>query len=328
MPTLFSGSRRRLLTLASLCSLAWSPLARAQGTPINQPIRLVVGYAAGGPADSAARLIAPVLAADLGQPVVVDNRPGAGGSMGGDLVAKAAPDGLMLFFAASPTMTISPHLLKAMPFDPLRDLTPVAPLLSFSNVLVVNKKQPFRTVPELVAYARAHPGKLAYGSAGVGATNHLSAELFARRAGIQLTHVPYKGNAPALADLIGGHIQLMFDIIGSARSVVRSGQVRALAVTSSERNPSLPEVPTFQEVGIPDFEVSGWYALYGPPRLPPEQVERLNAAARKALKQARLQARWLEQGYEIWSGNPEQLAQRASRELALWATITPGVQVD
>lgn len=318
-----SMGRRTLL--AAACAATLAPLAvQAQG----QPVRLVVGYAAGGPVDAAARLFAPVLAKELGQPVVVENRPGAGGAMAGDMVAKGAPSGQLMFFAASPTMTISPHILKAMLFDPARDLTPVAPILSYANVLVANKEQPFKTVAELHAYAKANPGKVAYGSAGMGASNHLSGELFARRAGIQLTHVPYKGNAPAMTDVIGGQLAMMFDIIGTGRNYVHSGRVRALAVTSRERNPSMPDVPTMREAGIADYEVGGWYGLYGPPRLPQEIVARFNEATRRALASEELKAKLVEQGYELWTGGPQLLAERAARELALWGTVTKGIQVE
>jgi tripartite-type tricarboxylate transporter receptor subunit TctC len=247
--------------------------------------------------------------------------------MGGDAVAKATPNGLLLFFAASPTMTISPHVLKSMPFDPAKDVTPIAPILSYSNVLVVNKDQPFKTVPELISYAKANPNKLAYGSAGMGASNHLSGELFALRTGTTLTHVPYKGNAPAMTDVIGGQINMMFDIIGSARNYVASGRVLAMAVTSRERNASMPDVPTMREAGLADYEVGGWYGLYGPAKLPAEMVQRLNDATRKALAGDELKTKWAEQGYDLWVGSPQLLADRAARELALWATVTKGIQV-
>nr|WP_315227380.1 tripartite tricarboxylate transporter substrate binding protein [uncultured Limnohabitans sp.] len=306
--------------------LLFFPLAVLAQTS-GQTVRLVVGYAAGGPVDAAARLFAPALSRELGQPVVVENRAGAGGAMGGDAVAKAAPNGLLLFFAASPTMTISPHILKSMPFDPAKDVTPIAPILSYANVLVVNKDQPFKTVPELISYAKAHPNKLAYGSAGMGASNHLSGELFALRTGTTLTHVPYKGNAPAMTDVIGGQINMMFDIIGSARNYVSSGRVLAVAVTSRERNVSMPDVPTMREAGLADYEVGGWYGLYGPAKLPADMVQRLNEATRKALAGDELKAKWAEQGYDLWVGSPQLLADRAARELALWATVTKGIQV-
>lgn len=326
MPTFFSSSRRWLLTLGSLSPLLLSTPVQAQGG--GQPIRLVVGYAAGGPVDATARLFAPALAKELGQPVVVENRPGAAGSMGGDAVAKAAPNGLLLYFGASPTLTISPHILKSMPFDVSKDLTAIAPLVSYSNVLVINKDQPFKTLPELVAYARANPGKLAYGSAGMGASNHLSGELFALRAGIKLTHVPYKGNAPAMTDVIGGQLSMMFDIIGSARNYISTQRVRPLAVTSRERNASLPEVPTMVESGIADYDVGGWYGLYGPARMSPELVTRLNEATRRALAQDELKAKLIEQGYDLWTGSPQLLAERAARDLALWGTVAKGIQVE
>lgn len=320
-----AGSRRASCLLMGLLALA--PLAALAQAPSDQAVKLLVGYAAGGPVDAAARLFAPTLARELGQPVIVENRPGAGGAMAGDSVARALPNGLVLFFAASPTITISPHILKAMPFDPAKDLTPIAPILSYANVLVANKDQPFKTVTELVAYARANPGKIAYGSAGMGASNHLSGELFALRTGTQLLHVPYKGNAPAMTDVIGGQINMMFDIIGSARNYISSGRVRAVAVTSRKRNASLPDVPSMREAGIADYEVGGWYGLYGPAKLSADRVARLNEATRKALANDELKNKLIEQGYDLWIGAPQVLAERAARELALWATVTKSIDV-
>ena len=317
--------RSAVKLLAGLLALA--PLAALAQAPAGQTVKLVVGYAAGGPVDAAARLFAPALARELGQTVIVENRPGAGGAMGGDSVAKAPPNGLLLFFAASPTITISPHILKSMPFDPAKDLTAVAPILSYANVLVINKDQPFKSVPELVAYAKANPGKVAYGSAGMGASNHLSGELFAVRTGTTLTHVPYKGNAPAMTDVIGGQINMMFDIIGSARNYIGASRVRAVAVTSRDRNASLPDVPSMRELGIADYEVGGWYGLYGPAKLPADIVSRLNEATRKALAVDELKNKLVEQGYDLWTGSPQLLSERAARELALWATVTKGIQV-
>ncbi len=324
--TSWGQQRRQQLSRWVLTGLLFAPLA-ALAQPAGQTVRLVVGYAPGGPVDAAARLFAPALARELGQTVVVENKPGAGGAMGGDMVAKAAPNGLLLFFAASPTMTISPHVLKAMPFDTAKDVTPIAPILSYANVLVVNKDQPFKTVPELVAYAKANPGKVAYGSAGMGASNHLSGELFAVRTGTTLNHVPYKGNAPAMTDVIGGQINMMFDIIGSARNYVASNRVRAVAVTSRERNASMPDVPSMREVGIADYDVGGWYALYGPAKMPADLVARLNEATRKALAGDELKNKLIEQGYDIWTGSPQLVSERAARELTLWGTVTKGIQV-
>ncbi len=295
---------------------------QAQST---QAVKLIVGYAAGGPVDTTARLFAPHFARELGQTVVVENRPGAAGALGGDAVAKSVPASGLLYFTASPTMTITPHLLKAMPFDPVKDLVAVAPVVSYTNVLVVNKDQPFKTLPELVAYAKANPGKVAYGSAGIGASNHLSGELLALRTGTEMTHVPYKGNAPAMTDVIGGQINMMFDIISTARGYVATGRVRPVAVTSRERNTSMPDVPTMREVGVADYEVGGWFGIFGPAKLPADVVARYNAAAAKALANEELKARLIEQGYDVWTGSAQMLAERAVKELALWGPVTKGI---
>ncbi|HEY9065290.1 MAG TPA: tripartite tricarboxylate transporter substrate-binding protein [Burkholderiaceae bacterium] len=315
-------NRRRLVFAAAALFAAF---AQAQTAPT---VHLLVGYTAGGPVDTAARVFAPVLARELGAQVIVENKPGASGALAGAAVAKAPADGLTLFFAASPTITIAPHVQKKMSFDPAKELTPVAPVLTYSNVLVVNKDLPFRSVKELIAYAQAHPGKVFYGSAGVGASNHLSGELFAAQTKTQLLHVPYKGNLPAMTDVIGGQLAMMFDIASTARNFVSGGRVRALAVTSRERNPSLPEVPTMREAGLPDYEVIGWYGLYGPAGLPAAQVARLNEAVRRTLASDELRALWTEQGYDKWTGGPEVLAAQAAKDFAMWAGVTKGITVE
>lgn len=315
--------------IARRAALAAGALFLATGAAAQTaPVRLLVGYTAGGPVDAAARLFAPVLARELGVPVIVDNRPGASGALAGAAVAKAPPDGLTLYFAASPTITITPHVQKKMVLDPAKDLAPVAPVLTYANVLVINKDLPFQTLTELVAHAKAHPGKLFFGSAGVGASNHLSAELFAARTGTKLTHVPYKGNLPAMTDVIGGQLSMMFDITSTARNFITAGRVRALAVTSRERNPSLPQVPTMRESGLPDYEVVGWYGVYGPAQLPAATVARLNDAVRKALASDELRTLWNEHGYERWTGGPEVLAAQAAKDLAMWAGVTKGIEIE
>lgn len=316
--------RRAWLAGAAALALAAPGLAFAQAAG-GAPVKLIVGYAAGGPVDSAARVFAPVFSRELGQPVVVENRVGAGGAVAGQSVVKAAPNGQEIYFAASPTMTISPHVLKAMTFDPLKDLAPLAPILSYANVLVVNLQQPYKTLPELVAYAKAHPGQLSFGSAGMGASNHLSAELFARRAGIELNHVPYRGNAPAMTDVMAGQIQMMFDIIGSAKAYIEAGKVQVVAVTSRERNPALPQVPSMAELGIRDYDIGGWYGLYGPLGMSAELSQRIGAAATRALQDPELRKRWLAQGYVLWTGTPADLDERMRREHALWGEVTRGM---
>lgn len=318
-----------LAGLAGSLLLGLAPAASAQASPQSGPVvKLIVGYAAGGPVDMAARVFAPVLGRELGQNVIVENRPGAAGAMGGASVAKATPNGAELFFAASPTLTITPHVMKAMPLDVRKDLAPVAPILTYANVLVVNNDLPVKTVPELIAYARAHPGKLAYGSAGMGASNHLSGELFAQRTNTQMTHVPYRGNAPAMADVMGAQIQMMFDIIGSARGYIDGQKVRPLAVTSRERNPSLPDLPSMAELGVPNYDVGGWFGLYGPQGMAPELMRRLATATGKALQDGELRKRWAEQGYVVWSGSATDLHKRQMDELALWAEVTKGMKFE
>ncbi|ADU97961.1 tripartite tricarboxylate transporter substrate binding protein [Alicycliphilus denitrificans] len=320
--------RLALAALAITPSLLAALPAAAQDA---QPVRLIVGYAAGGPVDQGARLFGQALSKELGMPVMVENKPGANATIAGNEVVRAKPDGLTLWFAASPTITISPNVMTKMPFDPAKDLAPVAPILSYYNVLVVNNNEPYKNVRELVAYAKANPGKLAYGSAGVGGSNHLGALLFARRSGIEMNHIPYKGNAPAMTDVIGGQLNMMLDIISTASSYIHSGKVRAIAVTSPQRNASLPDVPTFAESGIEGlkgFDVGGWYGVYGPKGMAPELVAKLNKATNAALAQPDLKKRYKDLGYDEWTGNPQKLAERAAKERAMWATVTQGITVD
>ena len=320
--------RLALAALAITPSLLAALPAAAQDA---QPVRLIVGYAAGGPVDQGARLFGQALSKELGMPVMVENKPGANATIAGNEVVRAKPDGLTLWFAASPTITISPNVMSKMPFDPAKDLAPVAPILSYYNVLVVNNNEPYKNVRELVAYAKANPGKLAYGSAGVGGSNHLGALLFARRSGIEMNHIPYKGNAPAMTDVIGGQLNMMLDIISTASSYIHSGKVRAIAVTSPQRNASLPDVPTFAESGIEGlkgFDVGGWYGVYGPKGMAPELVAKLNKATNAALAQPDLKKRYKDLGYDEWTGNPQKLAERAAKERAMWATVTQGITVD
>lgn len=297
----------------------------------NKTIRLMVGYSAGGPVDQVARLLAPALGKELGANVIVENKTGANATLAGDTVAKARPDGSVLWFAASPTITISPNIMRKMPFDPAKDLTPVAPVLSYYNVLVINKDLPYQSVKSLVDFARVNPGKLTYGSAGTGGSNHLCGELFADRTGTKLNHIPYKGNAPAMTDVMGGNLTMMFDIVGSARAYISSGKVRALAVTSPQRNPSLPNVPTMAESGLSGlagFDVGGWYGVYAPPGAPEALVARYNQAMNKVLAQAEVKDKLHEMGYELWSGAPKLLADRGNKERAMWATVTKGIEVE
>ncbi|MET3380288.1 MULTISPECIES: tripartite tricarboxylate transporter substrate binding protein [Variovorax] len=322
-------SRRHLMAaMAGSAALAALPHRAFAQQPLPPLIKLVVGYSAGGPVDGAARLLAPALSQELGTQVIVDNRPGASGSLGGDAVAKAAPDGTMLFFGASPTITINPNVQRKMAFDPMKDLTPIAPLVDYTNVLVVNNEVPVRNLAELLAYAKARPGKVFYGSAGVGASNHLSGALLEKMTGVQLTHVPYKGSAPALADVMGGTVTMMFDIIATSKPFIQTGKVRALAVTSRQRNRMLPDVPTMIESGVPGYDVGGWFGLYGPARMDPALVARMNAAAQKMLAREDIAHRLREQGYDVWSGAADLLATKGRSDRQLWATASKGIEAE
>jgi tripartite-type tricarboxylate transporter receptor subunit TctC len=325
----FPGLCRALggLALAAAAIAATAP-AWAQAGPSANTVRLVVGYAAGGPVDSAARQFAPLLARELARNVIIDNRPGAAGLLGAETVAKSPADGATLYFGASPTLTISPHVLKSMTLDPGKDLAPVSPVLSYANALVINKDLPITSLKELIAHAKANPGAVTYGSAGMGASNHLSGELFAKQSGTQLTHVPYKGNAPAMNDVIGGQLAMMFDIISTARGYAQSGRVRALAVTSRNRNPSLPDVPTMREAGLAGYEVIGWYGVYGPAGLSADQVKQLNGAVNRALADEGLRKLWAEQGYEMWVGEPARLAAQQRADFELWRGVTAGIKFE
>jgi tripartite-type tricarboxylate transporter receptor subunit TctC len=314
---------RRTLLIAALACLAGA--LHAQQVPST--VRLLVGYSAGGPVDQAARMIAPVLARELGTTVLVENKPGANATTAGDSVAKAPPDGTLLWFAASPTVTISPNVMTRMPFEPTKDLVAIAPILSYYNVLVIHKDLPFKSLRELVDYARANPGKVTYGSAGMGGSNHLSGELLAARTGTKMLHVPYKGNAPAMTDVIGGQITMMFDIVSTARNYITGDKVRAIAVTSPARNPSLPQVPTMTESGIADYEVGGWYAVYGPAQLPKALAARYEQALAAALKDPELKAKLEAAGYELWSGGAGAVDARAKKERAMWATVTKDIKI-
>ena len=322
MPTHFC----RRTALAAFALAALSPLALAQAPAAS--VRLLVGYAAGGPVDAMARIFAPALSRELGATVIVENKPGASGALAGELTSTAAADGATFWFAASPTVTIVPHIQKKLKFDAMRDLTPVAPLLTYANVLVVPQSSPLKSVADLLSQAKANPGKVFYGSAGVGASNHLSGELLAHQANVQLTHVPYKGNAPAMNDVIGGQLQMMFDIVGGAQKFITGGQVRALAVTSATRNPMLPDVPTMREAGMPGYEVVGWMAIYGPPRLPAAATDRMADATRKVLATADFQQRLAALGYSPWSGPAAELVAQATKERAMWGTVTKGIEID
>ncbi|CAG2151901.1 Bug family tripartite tricarboxylate transporter substrate binding protein [Cupriavidus numazuensis] len=307
---------------------ALASLASASDLYPSRPVKLIVGYAAGGPVDSAARVYAQHLGTVLGQPVLVDNRAGAGGAIAAALTAKSSPDGYTLFFVGSPTLTMAPLVQKTAMYKPLKDFTLVGLLNTYTNVLLVANDSPLRSVGDLIGYAKSHPDGLAFGSAGVGASNHLAAELLAQRGGVRFLHVPYKGNSPAVTDLIGGKIGFMFDVTGTAVGYVQGGKLRALAVTSQARNPALPGVPTVAESGLAGFNVSGWFALIGPPGLPPAVVDRLVAANQEVGNNAAFQQSLARGGYTPSITGPAQFTERLRQDLALWGDVIGKAKIE
>jgi tripartite-type tricarboxylate transporter receptor subunit TctC len=294
--------------------------AFAQDAYPSKPIRLVVPYAAGGPADLLARSVGEKLAARLGQPVLIDNRPGAGGHTGGEQVAKGPADGYTL------VLTTIAHngavkLYNNLRYDPAIDLQPVILLAESPSVLLVKNALPVKSVPELLALARNQPGKLTYGSAGNGSAMHMAAELLRSMAKIDYVHVPYRGGAPAMADLLGGQIDLMFDSLGTAHQQITSGKVRALAVTSTVRNPSLPDVPTLAEAGVPGYSSVPWYEISAPRGVPPAIVTRLNAELNVALKAPDLVQRWEMLGVLPLGGSPADAVARNRAETQKWSAV-------
>ena len=279
-----SGNPQRRFALAVLLGLVAmpfaTPLAYAQSFP-DKPLRLIVPFPAGGPTDIVARPLGQLLSDSLKQPVVIDNRGGAGGSIGADLVAKSPPDGYTLIMATVGTHAINGSLYKKLPYDPVKDFTPIALVASAPVAVVVNPAQPYKSIGDLVSAANASPGKVSFGSAGSGTPGHLTGEMFAGSAGVKLQHVPYKGSAPAVTDLLGGQIPMMFDPLQSVIANVRAGKLRALAISSTKRSPLLPDVPTLAEAGLKGFESTAWWAVFAPAGLPADVTAKLKAEVEK-----------------------------------------------
>ena len=308
--------------------LAFSSLAAAQSDYPNRPIRLIVTVPPGGAADFIARLVGGKISESLGQPVVVENRGGAGGTIAADAVAKAAPDGYTLLQNSITTHGVGPHLYSKLPYDPVKDFAPVSGLALLPLIMAVNADLPFKNLAELVAGAKS--GNLNFASSGNGGAPHMAAELFKSVAGAPLTHVPYKGSGPAVADLVGGRVQIMFDAAPSLIAHIRSGRLRVLAAASAERNRLLPEVPTFAELGYPKVAVSLWYGLLVPAATPKPVIERLNRDVAKALGSADVRDRLLAQGAEPMPGTPEAFGAFMQEEMAKWAPVVKqaGVKLD
>lgn len=310
-------SRRRFAGALFAAGTGWATVAQARWP--EQPIRFVVPWPPGGSADAIGRIIAHGLGAELGRNVVVENVAGASGTIGMAAVARAKPDGYTLGLATSSSNAAAPHLLAKIPFDPVDDFTPIALAVDAPSVLIVSAGSPWRTVQDLVAAAKTKPGRLTYGSGGVGNSGHLSASLFTRTVGIEATHVPYKGNAPALVDLIGGQIDFMFD--NNPVAMIRSGKVRALAGTGARRSGALPDVPTLAELGWPDVELTTWFGVAGPRATPPAVVDQVRSALAASLQREAVARQLQELGMDTRTGSTQAFASFWRAELGRYRDL-------
>ena len=314
--------------------MAWFGLLAAT-TPFaqpfpNKPIKIVLGFPPGGATDILSRDFAAKLGDELKQQVIIENKPGAGGTIGADLVAKAPADGYTLTIGTSSNHAIAPSLYKKLPYDPVKDFAPITMLSVSQNVVVINPDIPANNIRELVAYAKANPAKMNFGSSGNGTISHLTGELFNTLSGTQITHIPYKGSAFVFPDLMSGQISMMFDSTISISPLLKSGKVKALAVTGGKRSKLMPDLPTVAESGYPGFESTNWFGFFAPAATPKEIVARLHAAAVKVLASPDLQERFAKQGAEVVANKPEEAAAMLKADIAKWADVAKrsGAKID
>ena len=302
----------------------------SQGSYPNKPIRLIVPFVAGGGGDTLARTVTPSLSQALGQPIVVENRAGAGGNVGSELVAKASPDGYTLLYGTNGTFGINHGLYAKSGFDPIRDFAPIGRISRIAVVLAVNPEVPAATAKELIEYLKANPGKVTFASAGNGTTSHVAGEMFRTATNTSIVHVPYKGNGPAMIDLIAGRVNMIIDVMPSAYPYVKSGKLRGIAVTTLTQIEGAPELPTLDASGVPGFDVSAWDGLWAPAETSKPIVDRLNAALRRALLDPQTRERLITRGAEPVPSTPEDLARHVAIELPKWANAVKqsGARVD
>ena len=319
--------RRHLLQAAALTSALPGTLWAQDKYP-SKPIVWVCPYAAGGNADSRSRQVAKAMSALLGQPIVVDNKSGAGGNIGTEMIARGKPDGYTLGMGNFAPLAVNKALFKKLNFDPLTDLTPICLIERGPLILMVRNDAPYKNVKDIVAAAKANPGKLSYGSGGIGGSHHLSGALFEHTAGIDMIHAPYKSGSAAATDLMGGQVDLMFEQMYAAMPSIQSGRMRAIAITSKTRSPLLPDLPTMGEQGFPAVEVLNWQGLIGPKGLSAEVIKQLNAACNQALQTAEVKEKILSQGNEIGGGTPEQFAALIRAETPRWAKVVRDAKIE
>jgi len=317
--------RTALLALGAFMGFAAPLAAQAQGYP-ERPIKFVVPYPPGGGTDVIARIVQPRLQAVLGQSIVIENKGGAGGSLGTDIVSKAAPDGYTVLFTLS-SHTINPAIFPKLPYDTLKDFEPVGTVASLPQLLAANPGVPVRTVADLVAQAKAAPEKFSFASVGNGSPGHLAGELMVIRTGAQMVHIPYRGGGPAVTDVMGGQVPLIWVSIPAAAQQVKAGKLRALAVSTLKRSPAFPDVPTMQEAGVADFEVDSWYAMLVPAKTPRAIIDKLNKALNTVLAEPAVRSQLLEQGADAVGGTPEALGKVIAAELPKWAKLAKDANI-
>lgn len=310
---------KKALLMLALAALAW-PAAAAEQFPAR-PIRIIVPYAPGGNVDISARIIAPPLGESLGQTVVVDNRPGAGGNLGASLVARATADGHTLLVGSSGPLSVNPVIFKNLPYDPLKDFAPISTVQAVPLVLLAGPKSGFGTVADVIAAAKARPGKVTMASAGAGSTNHFAIELLGSMAGVKILHVPYKGSGPALSELLGGQVETMIDQLAASIGYVRDGRLKVLAVTTQQRAAALPHVPTLDELGYRGFQASTLLGLLAPAGTPKPALAKLNAAVRKVMDNNAVAERFRGLGANPGAGSPEEFDRQIRAELAQWQAL-------
>ncbi|HET9578709.1 MAG TPA: tripartite tricarboxylate transporter substrate binding protein [Usitatibacter sp.] len=317
----------RMFAAATAALFAVTAALAADDAWPSRPVKIVVPFAPGGSTDVVARILADKLQGELRQPFIVENRPGAGGNIGADLVAKAAPDGYTLLMGTTGVLAINSYLYKEMPFDPQRDFAPVSYTSLITNILVVNPGVPARTVPELIALAKAKPGELTFASSGAGSSTHLSAELFKSMAGVDIVHVPYKGSSQALTDLMSGQVTMLFDNAPSSMPFVQQGKLRAVAVTSTKRMPTLPDVPTIDESGVKGYESLSWSGLVAPAATPKPVIAKLNAAIDRVLAMPDVKKRFADLGVDPVGGPPENFARHIRAESEKWGRVVKSANI-
>ncbi len=305
-----------LIAFLSLTMLSISSTAVHAAYP-DRPVKIIVPFAPGGGTDLIARVLADFMTKNIGQPVIIENKPGAGTIVGTAAAAGSAADGYTLVMATF-AHAVNPSINSKLPYDTFKAFAPVALVARSFNVVVVNPKLPFKTLQDVIAYAKANPGKLNYGSFGIGTSAHLAGELFKNMAHVDLSHVPYKGAAPAITDLLGGQIELMFTTVASVASYIEGGQLRALAVTSAQRSPAFPDLPTISETGVPGYAAESWYGLYAPVGVPPEAVARLNASVASAIRSGTFKQLEAREGLTFVPGAPEDFDRYVRGEAARW----------